>query len=230
MLIIFAVIAFIASIKATVTVAYSDEVSLSVKVLFFKIKILPSKDGKKVRGMSEKKAKKIREALQKKEKKKALEKKEKDEAKKIKDKKSILEIISNVKLITSIVLTVIKKFFGHLKIKITRIKLVVASDDAATTAVAYGAITQSLNILLPALESVKTFKGIKRSEIDVRADFLQDSPTIDIEISFSIRVWHIFHVAFSALGKFIKHKFSSETNTNHIMQQQKNESKTADIK
>ena len=212
------------------TVAYSDEVRLYVKVLFIKIKILPSKDGKKVRGMSEKKAAKIRDSIKKKAQKKALTKKEKEKAKEIKDKKSILEIISNVKLITAIALTVIKTFFKHLRIKLTRIKIAVASDDAATTAVAYGAITQSLNLLLPALESVKTFKGIKRSEIDVRADFLQDTPVIDVEISFSIRVWHIFDVAFAAIGKFIKKKLSANASTAHKMQPPKNESKTANIK
>ena len=114
-------------------------------------------------------------------------------------------------MITDIALAVIKKFFGHLQIKVSRIKLVVATDDAATTAVAYGAITQSLNILLPALESVKNFKGLRRADIDVRPDFLSDSPTVDVKISFSIRVWHLFDMAFAALGKFLKSKLSAES-------------------
>ena len=210
-MIIFAIIALIASIKATVTIAYSDEISLSVKVLFLKFKILPAKEKKRVRTMSEKKANKIRQAIRKKQQKKALAKKEKEKAKETKKKKSISETIANVKMLTSIALVLIKKFFGHLQIKMTRIKMVVATEDAATTAIAYGAITQSLNILLPALESVKNFKKLKKTDIDIRADFLQTSPTVDIKISFSIRVWHIFDVAFAALGKFIKAKFSEQS-------------------
>ena len=161
--------------------------------------------------MSEKKASKIREALRKKQKKKALAKKQKEDAKKEKKKKSISEVIADIKMITDISLAVIKKFFSHLQIKMTRIKMLVATDDAATTAIAYGAITQSLNILLPALESVKNFKGLKRADIDIRPDFLSDSPTVDIKISFSIRVWHIFDVAIAALVKFIKIKLSKES-------------------
>ena len=161
--------------------------------------------------MSEKKAAKIREALRKKQKKKALAKKQKEDAKKEKKKKSISEVIADIKMITDIALAVIKKFFSHLQIKMTRIKMLVATDDAATTAIAYGAITQSLNILLPALESVKNFKGLKRADIDIRPDFLSDSPTVDIKISFSIRVWHIFDVAIAALVKFIKIKLSKES-------------------
>jgi len=221
-------VAFIASIKATVTVAYSDEVSLSVRVLFFKIKILPAKEKRGKRRMSEKKAAKIRDSLRKKQQKKALAKKEKEQAKDTKEKKSISETISGVKMITDIVLAVIKKFFGHLQIKMTRIKMVVATEDAATTAIAYGAITQSLNILLPALESVKNFKKLKKTEIDIRADFLANSPTFDVEISFAIRVWHLFDVAFAALGKFIKGKLASDANsTEDTTSDQNTESKTA---
>ena len=161
--------------------------------------------------MSEKKAGKIRESIRKKQQKKALAKKEKEKAKETKEKKSISETITGVRLITDIALAVIKKFFGHLQIKMTRIKMVVATEDAATTAIAYGAITQSLNILLPALESVKNFKKLKKAEIDIRADFLASAPTVDVEISFAIRVWHIFDVAFAALGKFIKGKLSAES-------------------
>jgi len=197
-------------------------------VLFFKIKILPAKEKRGKRRMSEKKAAKIRDSLRKKQQKKALAKKEKEQAKDTKEKKSISETISGVKMITDIVLAVIKKFFGHLQIKMTRIKMVVATEDAATTAIAYGAITQSLNILLPALESVKNFKKLKKTEIDIRADFLANSPTFDVEISFAIRVWHLFDVAFAALGKFIKGKLASDANsTEDTTSDQNTESKTA---
>ena len=208
--------------------AYSDEVSLSVRVLFFKFKILPAKEKKGKKKMSEKKAAKIRDSLRKKQQKKALAKKEKEKAKETKEKKSISETISGVRMITDIVLAVIKKFFGHLQIKMSRIKMVVATEDAATTAIAYGAITQSLNILLPALESVKNFKKLKKAEIDIRADFLADSPTVDVEISFAIRVWHIFDVAFAALGKFIKSKLNETSKSpEESPSEQTNESKTA---
>ena len=64
---------FLLSLKATVTIAYHDEVALTVKVLFIKIPILPKKErGRGPHSMSAKKAKKLREKLRKKKLKKEL--------------------------------------------------------------------------------------------------------------------------------------------------------------
>ena len=56
--------AFILSLRAKITVEYTDEVRLYVRVLCFKVKILPKKQKKKGPfSMSEKKAKKNKGAL-----------------------------------------------------------------------------------------------------------------------------------------------------------------------
>ena len=185
--------------------AYSDEVSLTVKVLFLKFRILPSKEKKQSRRMSEKKASKMRDSLRKKQQKKAIAKKQKEDSKKDKKKKSISETISDVKLITDIVLAVLKKFFGHLKIDIARLKIRVATGDAATTAIAYGAICDALTHLFILLDSAKNFKVPKEKEMLVVPDYLEDGIIADVKITFSIRVWHVFHVALAALVKFIAH-------------------------
>ena len=186
--------------------------------------------------MSAKKAEKIRAKLNKKLEKKRLsaeeKKKQKAEQKAKKDKKSLHETISNIKIFASLGVLVIEKFFKHLRIKLARIKIVVASEDAATTAVAYGAITQSINVLFPALESVKNFQNLKNTDIDVRADFTKDSPEIDIKLSFSIRVWQVFDIALSALVSFIKHKASAQRSsydqTGHISDFKKENNKIQD--
>lgn len=213
-LIILLAILFIGSIKATVTIAYSDEVKLFVRVLFIKIKILPSKKGKRVGGMSAAKAEKIRKSLNKKINKKNLSAEEKKKRKA--QKKSVGDIISTVKLVSVLAVTVIEKFFKHLRIKIARIRITVASEDAATTAIAYGAVTQSLNILLPALESVKNFEKLKKADIAVNCDFASTEPEIDIKLGFSIRVWQVFHIALSALASLIKHKVRSLANADQV--------------
>ncbi len=215
LLIIIAVIAFLACLKATVVISYSDEIRLCVKVLFFKINILPAKEKKGPHSMSAKKAQKIRNKLRKKAEKKRISKEEKDKEKAAKkaskDKKSIGETISNVKMLSSVAVAVIETFFKRLRIKVAKIKIKVATGDAATTAVAYGAITQSLNILLPMLETVKNFQNLDKTDIDISADFLGEEPTIDVKLAFSIRIWHVFNVAFAALGKFLKHKLAADS-------------------
>ncbi len=201
------------SLKATVTIAYSDEVRLSVKVLCFRIGILPKKEKKGPHSMSAAKAERIRKKARKKAEKKRLADEEKKKKKaghklqKQKPKKSVAEILDMLTMIRSIAAEVIRRFFGHLRIDIARLKLKIATGDAATTAIAYGAVTQSVNLLFPVLEQVKNFSLPKTTELDIQADFTAEESEADVELSFSLRIWHVFHVAFGALGRFLKHQF-----------------------
>ena len=190
-------------------IAYVDDIELYVKVLFLKIRILPSKEKKYSHSMSAKKAAKIRESMKKKAEKKRISAEEKakakEEKKASKEKKSISEIIAIIKMVSDLAVTVIGRFFKHLRIKVARIKVTIATGDAATTAIAYGAVSQSLNVLMPALESVKNFENLDKADIKIDLDYAAEAPAIDIKLGFSIRVWHVFDIAFSALGRLIKH-------------------------
>ena len=203
---------FILSLKATVTVSYHDEVALSVRVLFLKLRILPKKEKKGPHALSERKAQKIKEKLRQKQQKKAdakQKKKDKKAAKKEvpKDnpKKSLSDILDMITLVRALLAKVIKTFFGHLRIDLVRIKIRVATGDAATTAIAYGAITQAVNLLFPILDGTKTVSTPKARDIDIVADFVGEDIEADVKISFSLRVWHVFHVALAALFTLIKH-------------------------
>lgn len=203
--------AFILSLKAKITVEYNDEVRLFVKVLFIKVGILPKKEKKNgPRSMSDRKAQKIKARLEKKAQKKRLKKQQKKQKKQAasnapKKKKSLAEILDMIDMVKDIVSAVLKKFFGHLKIDIARLKIRVATGDAATTAIAYGAICDALTHLFILLDSAKNFKVPKEKEIWVVPDYLEDGIIADVKITFSIRVWHVFHVALAALVKFIAH-------------------------
>ena len=167
--------------------------------------------------MSAKKAKKIREARKKKAEKqkiakqeKAVKKEQKKKEKATKPKKSMAEILDLVQLVCRLVTAVIRRFFRHLRIDVARLKVKVATGDAATTAIAYGAATQAINVIFPLLEGIRTLSLPKDADLSVEADFLSDTPELDVMFSFSLRVWHLFSVAFSALGAFLKHQFSKK--------------------
>ena len=202
---------FLLSLKATIIIGYSDEVTLTVHVLFLKIKILPKKEKKSAHSMSAAKAKKLRAKMAKKEKAKREKKAQKAEQKKQqpkKPKKTIPEILDLISMVRKLVAAVVKRFFKHLRVDVARLKLKIATGDAATTAVAYGAVTQAINVLFPLLEPIKNFGLPETTELDIQPDFLSETSEVDILISFSLRVWHVFDVAFGALGAFLKHKFS----------------------
>ena len=162
--------------------------------------------------MSEKKAKKIKKKLRAKRlkkneaaRKKAAKKEEEKLHKTEKQKKSLPEILYMINLVRALAAKVIKKFFKYLRIDIVKLKVVVATGDAASTAVAYGAVTQAINLLFPTLEQIKNFSLPKDSDMDVRIDYISDSMQADIKLGFAIRVWHLVAMAFGAFFTFIGH-------------------------
>ncbi len=213
---------FIFSLRAKITIEYKDEIKLWVKVLFLKINILPSKPKEKKgpQSMSRKKAQKIRAALKKKAKKKHLKAQEKEKKKqekkeqkakepkdKTKKKLSLSDILALVKMAGDILKTLTTTFCGHLKIDIARCHINLALGDAATTAIAYGAVSEALVKLLEILDGVGGINTHGAKEVSVNADFIGESTTVDMKISVSLRVWHLFHVLFAVIGKAIKHLF-----------------------
>ena len=169
--------------------------------------------------MSRKKSERIERKLKKKADKKRLKKEQKKENKKAeKEKKkqdkeqkktSISDILDIISLVSSVAKAALGCFFSHLRVDVARFKITVATGDAASTAVAYGAVSGAVSCMLAIFEDNKNVKLTRKAEADVVCDFLGESPSADIKISFSLRVWHLFHVAFAALKSVIKHKLKS---------------------
>ena len=188
---VLAVIAFLLSIKITLRIKYTDSLSVYLKIFFVKIKLHPSKKEKKryPHSMSKRKAQKIKDSLKKKSKKKKEKKKaevtekENEEAT---DKNDLLSIIS---IVLSFVRSFIRLFSRAIRIKASRLKVTVATEEAAQTALTYTAITQSINLFFPLLDGLKNVKKLPRGkELSVDIDYLSDTPTLDIDIELYIRV------------------------------------------
>ena len=140
----------------------------------------------------------------------AIERYKKALKKNSKKKKSIRELLDLLNMITDLVKVVVSRFFRHLRIRVAKIHITVATGDAATTAIGYGAVTQAINVLFPLLESVRNFPKLRKADIAIRADFEKEEPETDIRLAFSIRIWQILHIAFGALFTLIRHKLKSD--------------------
>ena len=79
-----------------------------------------------------------------------------------------------------------------------------ATGDAASTAILYGVVIQSVAYIIEILNSTTNLKGLKRADIAVNADYLSESTSVDMKFVFSLRVWHIFSILFGVIGKAIK--------------------------
>ena len=185
---IVAFIAFLLSIKVTLKIRYTDKLSVYLKILFVKIRLYPKKNEKKryPHSMSKRRAKKIKDSLKKKPKKAKKKKKESEEKEERYEKSDLLSIIS---IVLSFVKNFVRLFANSIRVKASRLKITVATEEAAQTALTYTAITQSINVLFPLLDRLKTVKKLPTGkELSVDADFLSDTPTLDIDIELYIRV------------------------------------------
>ena len=248
------ILAAILSIKATVVLKYSDDMTLLVKVLFLKIKILPKKkkkpkvsDGKpkkvakrleKLEKQKEKKRQKAREKAKKKKAAKAKKELEKQSGVKVKKKKkSVSEILDIVKLITAAVGDLFKSFGKHLRIKFARLHITVATGDAAKTATSYGAMCAAVTSLVEILQKMRGF-SMDEQQISVNCDFLEEKSYADVHIEIGLRLWHVFAMIFSAIKgfirQFIKNMMSKSDDTtptqNKSTQKSKNKKTNSQLK
>lgn len=198
-------IALLLSAKVGLRIKYADGLKVYIKVLFITVQIYPFKARKKRyrHSMSKRKAQKIKSSLQKKPKKEKKKKQKKASHKKENEKKksetqlSKDDILSVISIVLSFIKSFVGRFSGSVRLKASRIKIVVASDDAATTAITYGAVTQAINVLFPLLDKIKTVKRLPRGkELSVRADFTADTPSIELDIEIYVR-------AIKAAGSFL---------------------------
>ncbi len=221
-------------LKIKVIIEYKDEVALTVCIYGIPIRILPVKK-RRVRPMSAKKAAKIRERRRKiaeqKAKKKAEKAKKKAEKKrkaaarkkrlraspkarrkaklaKLRKKQQRATLEENLDLVKSILSFFFSRLFGHLRIDVTRIHIIVGSEEASKTAIIYGVVVQSVAYMLALLDKVSNVHGLKRRDIYVDTDFLAEETRVDLKIAFSIRLWHILHLAFGALRRLTVNRFA----------------------
>lgn len=184
-------IALLLSTKVLLHIRYEESLTVYLRVLFVKIRLYPSKKEKKKypHSMSKRKAQKIKDSLQKKQKEEPKKKKKRKSKEKEKEPKEAPDLISIISIITSFVKSFLRLFAGSVRIRSSRLHIVVAAEDAADTAIAYGTLTQAINLLFPMLDGIKTFKHLPRGkELSVRADFLSDTSKIDADVELYIRV------------------------------------------
>ncbi|MCL2518792.1 MAG: DUF2953 domain-containing protein, partial [Oscillospiraceae bacterium] len=80
----------------------------------------------------------------------------------------------------------------------------VATDDAAKTALLYGAVSQSVVYLLEIIQ--KNVKKVKKGRILVVSDFTGTDFDARINITFKLRVWQILSLALKTAFTYIKSK------------------------
>ncbi len=199
-------IVLILLIRIKVVIDYKGEdIKLNLLILGIPIKLLPKKEKKKKIKLSDYSYKNQQKQLQKKPKKE--KKKNKKENINVKEKPPISEAIPTI---ADMVKYLLKKFFGHLRIDVTEIKITVGTDDAAKTAILFGIVNQAAAALFDLLSTITNIKKNRKNEIAVYADFTSEKTVVNINLGFSLRIMHLFSIAFGTLFKYLKNMLKSK--------------------
>ena len=195
---------FLLCLKLTIRIGYSDKVTVSAGILGIMLQVLPKK--KKAiklkqysyknyqKLLDEDQKQKVKEAqnkLKKEDKKKKnAESKKQDKQKKLPPEEAT-DAPSSIRVIIRIAGKILERFFGILYVKIVRMHITVGGKDAASAALTYAAISQSVSYLMELISCKTRFKRIGKTEITVYPDFLLETVKADICIIFQIRNFYV---------------------------------------
>ena len=195
-------------------VGLSEEVSAVMRILCFRIKLFPRPKRVKKRPKPPKDPKKHAEKLAKqkaKKDKKAIEKAEKKAAKKAEKKAKAAEkpkkkpdIVALVRLLLRVIGAFVRSFPKHFKIRIHAYEIFVASDDAAKTAVMYGAVHALSQKLLNDLQKWRNFKIKKKAPLGIYVDYLAEKTKANVKIEFILSIGGVLAMVLAAGVGFVK--------------------------
>ncbi len=175
-----------------------EEVRVTAWVLCFPIVLYPRR----------KKPKPPKEKEEKKEKKRRKSKKKRKEDSR-KPKKSLPE---KIRLVRALLATLLRRTRRYLHLRAVRAHISVATGDAASTAVLYGAVSAALSGLLALLDRAFNLKA-PPGDVAVFPDFTGEKTKADLKIVLSLRVFGALAILFSVAIAYVKVKLGSGKKT-----------------
>lgn len=171
-----------------VYISLREDVAVSLRVLCFSFRLFPRKKRIKPRKAAPKSRARPAKAAA--------------HDAKPKKKSTLAEKLS---LVRALCAALFRKTGKHLKLRAARLHIRVATGDAATTAVLYGAVSGSLAYLLALLDRVTRLHAAP-PQVSVTADYLSERSTADVRLVFSIRVAGAIALALSLAFAYLRHK------------------------
>ena len=200
-----ALVLFILLTPLKVRLIYKDgEVSVRTGALFVMTRIFPKKKKRvKIKDYSARAIEKLEQ--------KRMRAKAKAEAKaksKDKDKKKKTELgekkggekspLDALKFYANMVKRIAKKFARHAEAYIREFNITVGTENAATTALVYGAVSQSAAYVMALLEENFSVKYRRDGVFGIEADFISKKTDAEIDITIKCRVIHIIGMVLEA--------------------------------
>lgn len=183
--------------KLHIGAGFADNPFLYVRILFLKLRLPPEKSAHTEENPKEQTTEKGRKKKAKKEKEKAAL-----------PKKAVGEYIT---IFTDALKELVHKLKKYLFLEKYIIKADIATDDAAKTAILYGAASNAAAQLWMLVCSLKRrTRNPKLIYTEIKPDFIAEQTDFYADIELSIRLWQILSLGMTALGVYKKLKSDSE--------------------
>ena len=142
--------------------------------------------------------------------KKEKKKKPKEQKKKEKPKKEqtadFSNVLSQLKELTEILKKLLVKLKKRLRITLRKLYITVGSDEAAKTAMIYGAVCVACDELLETMKRFLKFKIKGDDAVGVNADFTSEKISAETDAEFSMSVISALTIVLPALAEYTKQK------------------------
>ncbi len=186
-------IALILTLKVNIVVSYKEELSVHLRILFIKLNLLSRKPKYKKNKKNKKKAES-----------KPVAEDEKEKG------------ISPLKVIWEIreaILSLTKKTTNRLHFKFARLNIEVGCEDAAKTALVYGAVTQGVVYLLEILDNMSNVEISRFSDINISSNFISRKSKAECKITLYIRVFSALLVLIHLIKTYFTYNSHKSTLT-----------------
>lgn len=193
--------------RAKLHIRLQDELSVTLQLFGFRIPLWGEEKRRKKHGRKKLKrcrspyqalAKEVRDtrrAIAKRHRKvkKKTQKKVQKKKKKAKLPKLILE--EQLELLVRLIAICYRRTYGHLRVRVRKLRIYVGTSDACKTAIVYGAVAQSVAYLLEWIDARYAMILYDRDAVNVVPDFTSEESHANIDLTCSLsclRVWLIY--------------------------------------
>lgn len=187
-------------IKLRFFASYNENLTLELKVLFFRYTLVPfeKKEKKKKKRKVKKKRKSDKKTEKKKEKKQSV-------LKKYTDKHGVDGLVSIISELASLVGTTLKGLFEHIVIEKLDVDIIIRGEDAADTAIKYGKIC---GVFYSAVALILETARFDDYNLNLTPDFDETKDSeVKGESEFYIRTYYVVVYLLKALIKLLRIRY-----------------------
>ena len=108
-----------------------------------------------------------------------------------------------IEKVTRVAKVFVVRLGKHLRVDFYKLRIVVASPDAARTAITYGVVIGAVQNLWALLVSTGNLHTHRKSVLSVDTDFTKTKSEFEIKLGFSLRVWQIIDILFRTALEYL---------------------------